>query len=194
MRLPIVAMVILILLNIAVDCYIYHAIRRGERDRRYYYYGYRKKGRRRWAKFQLWSAVILALYAVAIILLPRRSGSEEILLITMWMLFVYFSIYVPKYLYLIFDAVASLPRLWSRRRWKRLSVLGIIIAVAAFLAMWWGALINRFSIDVRQATVEIPSLPEAFDGYRIVQFSDLHLGTYGSDTTYISKVVDALNA
>ncbi len=206
MRLPIVAMVILILLNIAVDSYIYHAIRRGMRDRRhsysYYSYSYsysydysrRKKGRRRLARFQLWSAVILALYAVAVVLLPRRSGSERILLTTMWMLFVYFSIYIPKYLFLVIDLVASLPGLWGRRRWKGLSVFGIVLALATFAAMWWGALINRYSIDTRQVTVQIPSLPEEFDGYRIVQFSDLHLGTYGGDTAYVSRVVDAINA
>lgn len=57
-----------------------------------------------------------------------------------------------------------------------------------------GALINRFHTQIREVDVEIYGLPEQFDGYRMVQFSDFHVGTYGSDTTYVSHVVDCINA
>ena len=31
-------------------------------------------------------------------------------------------------------------------------------------------------------------------GYRIVQFSDSHVGTYGTDTAFVSEYVDSINA
>ncbi len=40
---------------------------------------------------------------------------------------------------------------------------------------------------------EFADLPEDFDGYKIVQFSDFHVGTYGSDTAFVSEVVDVMN-
>ena len=60
--------------------------------------------------------------------------------------------------------------------------------------MWWGAIVNRFNIDVERVTVEITGLPEQFDGYTIAQISDLHVGTYGNDTTYLHRVVEAVNS
>ncbi|MDE6394870.1 MAG: metallophosphoesterase, partial [Duncaniella sp.] len=36
-------------------------------------------------------------------------------------------------------------------------------------------------------------VPDGFDGYRIVQISDLHTGTYGSDTTFVAALVDRIN-
>ena len=60
--------------------------------------------------------------------------------------------------------------------------------------MWWGALINRYNIDVNRVDVEIEGLPAAFDGYTIAQISDLHVGTYGYDTTYVAEVADVVNS
>ena len=59
--------------------------------------------------------------------------------------------------------------------------------------MWWGALVNRFNIDVEKLDVEIPGLPEAFEDYRIVQISDLHVGTYGENVAYIEHLVEFIN-
>ncbi len=181
MRLPIIPMIILLLLNIAVDYYIYTAIKRNTKLQ--------------WlSTIQLFSAPIFLLYVIVIIMLPLRTGSNSMLLLIMWLLFFYFSIYIPKYLFLFFDVIASLPKLWHRHRCSILSVIGTVIAIIVFFAMWWGALINRYAIDIRNVTVEIPGLPETFEGYRIAQFSDLHLGTYGNDTTYVAKIVDCINA
>ena len=40
----------------------------------------------------------------------------------------------------------------------------------------------------------IADLPEAFDGYRIAQISDMHVGTYGTDDTFVAKIVDTVNS
>ena len=60
--------------------------------------------------------------------------------------------------------------------------------------MWWGALINRNRIQVNEVEIEIDRLPESFDGYRIAQLSDLHVGTFGTDTTFISRLTDRVNS
>ena len=59
--------------------------------------------------------------------------------------------------------------------------------------MWWGALVTRYDYEIKEVTLEYDNLPESFDGYRIAQFSDLHLGSYAGDTTYVSRLVDAIN-
>lgn len=60
--------------------------------------------------------------------------------------------------------------------------------------MWWGATINRFHIDVNRVEVHVDGLPEEFEGITIAQFSDLHTGTFGTDTTFVGKLVDRINS
>lgn len=45
-----------------------------------------------------------------------------------------------------------------------------------FALALWGVFIRRRWVKEREVEIEIPGLPQAFDGYRIAQLSDLHIG------------------
>lgn len=49
-------------------------------------------------------------------------------------------------------------------------------------------------IVVSRQNLKLPQLPVSFRGYKIVQISDLHLGTYAGETGFISRLVDSINA
>lgn len=131
---------------------------------------------------------------IAVICIPKRNCSTEMLTVTMWMLFTYLAFYLTKYLYVIIDLLANIPRLFKRRRIKWLSAVAGILALVFFASLWWGALFNRFNIDVKEVEVEISGLPDRFEGYRIAQFSDIHTGTFGNDTTFVTELVDRINS
>lgn len=181
MRLPLLILSVFVLVNIAVDTYIYIALR--------------NRFRSRWpSRIQLWSAIALfAMIAVAVCL-PRRDCSNSMLIAIMWMIFTYIAFYLPKYLFVIIDLVARIPRLFRRKRMKWLSATGACASVVFFGALWWAALVNRTNIDVKEVEVGIYGLPAEFDGYRIAQFSDMHVGTFGTDTTFVSEFVDRINS
>lgn len=173
-------MIILIAVNVGVDFYIWRRIERNSR--------------RRWPGVAYaWSSLLLFVFAVVTVCLPRRGGSDSVLVADMWMLFSYLSVYICKWVFIIISAIGALPALWKRPRLKGWDTAGAVISIALFAVIWWGALINRNRIDIKEITVVDPSLPQQFDGYRIVQFSDFHVGTYGTDTTFVSRVVDAIN-
>ncbi len=175
MRLQYIPLLIVILLNVGVDYYIARGLR-----------GFLKKA-------HIAVSILMFAVIVAVLLMPVRSSGGAVIIAAMWMLFTYLTVYASKYVYIIFSLLSRLPRLWKGRRWKWLNFAGIVLGCITFLAMWWGALVNRFNIDVERVTVEIPDLPDQFDGYTIVQLSDLHVGTYGTDTTYLHKVVERVN-
>ena len=54
-------------------------------------------------------------------------------------------------------------------------------------------MVTRNSIKVNEVAVSFPELPLQFNGYRIVQISDMHVGSFGNDTTFVSKVVNTIN-
>lgn len=181
MRLPIVPLCIFLLVSISVDVYIYKVLR--------------NRCRALWAsRTQLWTSIVLWAVAVAIVAMPKRDCSNTVLIATMWMLFTFLSVYIPKTLFVIIDLFASIPEAFGRHRLRWLSITGAVTAFVFFIAMWWGALIGRFEIDTREITVEIEGLPDAFDGYRIAQFSDMHVGTFGGDTTFVAAFVDRINS
>ncbi len=180
MRLPVILISIAFLISFAVDFYLYRIIAR-------------RTKRKLWRRLYLYSAIVFIVALIALVALPKRSGGDDVLVTIMWALFGYISIYFPKILCVIVDVISLLPKLWRGRRWSIVSKSGAVFAVFLFLAMWWGALVNRFTIDVEEVEMEIPGLPEQFDGYRVALFSDLHVGTYQSDTTFIAELVNEIN-
>lgn len=73
------------------------------------------------------------------------------------------------------------------------TVVGIVAAVGVCATSYYGFARGWKRLELRQHSIALAGLPAAFEGYRIVQLSDLHVGTYGSDTTYLSRLVDRVN-
>lgn len=181
MRLLLFPAIIIILVNILVDSYIYGILRR--------------RCSRIWpSRVQAWSALVFQLAVLAAICLPRRGGDNTVLLAVMWTLYAYLTVYLPKYVFVAFDFVSRIPAMMHRGRAKWLSVAGVGFALAVFVAMWWGALVNRHNLQVKECEIAIENLPEEFDGFRIAQISDLHVGTFGSDTAFVHSLVDKVNS
>ncbi len=132
--------------------------------------------------------------------------------IFMWLLFVYLIIYIPKFFYLLFYGLGYIieelmGRIFKRKRIKKvndgryprisrkkfLSQVGIVMASTPFVSLLFGALKGRFAFDVVRTRIPFPNLPKKFHGLKIVQISDLHLGSFNSNHHQIEKVVEMIN-
>ena len=60
--------------------------------------------------------------------------------------------------------------------------------------MIYGGLIERNLFMVKNVAVPCDRLPEAFDGYRIVQISDLHLRSFAGRKGALKRAVEKMNA
>lgn len=181
MRLPFVPILIFIIVNVLTDLYIYKKLKQRVKSKRV---------------SLAQSVVTIGLYVLMAVIIcwPKKSCSTGMLTALMWMIYTYITVYISKYIAVIVDLIAKIPCLFGRARIKPLSILAGIFAIGTFGMMWWGALVNRFNIDLTEVQVEIEGLPDEFDGYRMVQFSDLHVGTYQNDTTFVAELVDSINA
>lgn len=181
MRLPLLLMIFIIILNIVVDAYLYFRFKERFKSKVL-------------CNFQLYSSLAFFVYIIVAISLPRRSIDNHGLVIIMWMLYSYFAFYIPKYIYCIFSWIGEIPKLFKRKEIPYVSLSGGIVGILIFIAMWWGALFTTNQIDVETENVNFTNLPSQFNNYRIVQFSDFHLGTYDGDTTFVAKVVKKINS
>ena len=81
----------------------------------------------------------------------------------------------------------------TRRRWLRW--LCLVLALAGWGVFFYGTFLGIRGLEVRQVEFVSADLPEAFDGYRIVQFSDVHAGSYnGWREPLLREVVDSINS
>lgn len=181
MRVSLIVIVCALLVNGIADTYIYMALRSEAR-------------KRIWSRIQLWSAIALTLALLSLAVLPLRTCSEEFLRGTMWGLYAYITIYIGKYVYCVLDIISRIPILFHGHRAKWLSRTGLFLGLATFILFWWGALFNRFNLQTNEVQIVSPEIPKGFDGFTIAQISDLHLGTYGTDTTFICDLVGEINS
>lgn len=82
------------------------------------------------------------------------------------------------------------PFLPSRRQF--ISTIGLAVAALPFGAVLYGAWKGKYNYQVREYELSFDDLPEAFDGYRVTQLSDIHVGSF-DDKEEVKYAVDLVN-
>jgi predicted MPP superfamily phosphohydrolase len=136
----------------------------------------------------------------------RRDHSFMFSLVALFLLF-----FLPKLVMVIFhglDDLLHVGRLaWSKLlpgtmntagegidRMRFLSQLGLIVAAIPFTGVLYGVTKGRRNFNMARVPVRSSKLPAAFNGLRIVQISDMHLGSYGGDLSIVRHGVELINA
>ena len=102
--------------------------------------------------------------------------------------------YTPKTLYIIVNAFSIVLRKAKCIPAARIvNRLALGIALASFIVILNGITWYRYNYKIERETVCIKTLPDAFNDFRIVQLTDLHLGSYGEHYPGITKLVDEVN-
>jgi uncharacterized protein len=77
-------------------------------------------------------------------------------------------------------------------RAKFLHTTGWLLAGFALANIAWGVTRTAYQYTIRKVGLKLPNLPASFDGLKIVQISDLHLGSFAG-TTAVQKMVGMIN-
>lgn len=77
-----------------------------------------------------------------------------------------------------------------RARW--LSTIAFVLAFVPLIAIIHGILIGKSNYKVIPQTVYFKDLPEAFDGFKITQISDVHVGSF-DDVKAVKEAIQMIN-
>ncbi len=119
-----------------------------------------------------------------------------------------FILFVFKILPVIFQLITDILRLFSfgfqsfihsgirfrdvaRMKWIQITgwVAGTLFLLLMILGMaWW-----NYDFQIKQQEIVLPELPASFEGIKIVQISDIHLGSWACKREF-SRAVDMVNA
>jgi len=57
----------------------------------------------------------------------------------------------------------------------------------------YGVLWEKHNYEIIRTEIHLKNLPQSFDGFKIVQISDFHLGSLNKDTSEVNKIVGEIN-
>lgn len=145
-------------------------------------------GRKSWNRLW-WTPTVLLLVALAAFLI----GGEALHSYLGVYLVTVICISVPK----AFFALLAWPVRLLRKRFTSspIEIPGLCIpSLLLFGYLLFGAIKGKEHFQVREVTFSSPDLPEAFDGYRVLQISDLHVGSWKGNATAMQRAIDLCNA
>lgn len=90
--------------------------------------------------------------------------------------------------------VAGLVALLGGARFRTVFLWGLLSLCIPVVLMAYGTLVERNWYQVKRVEVESQSVPEGFDGFTIVQISDIHLRSYANRPQSLRKAVDRINS
>lgn len=100
---------------------------------------------------------------------PRNTTNYPIYFYFNATLFTFFIFNIP-------NALAFVLHWFIDKKSIIISLTGFIISAGLGISLLYGVVVGKQRITVKEITLNYQNLPENFDNYRIVQFSDLHIG------------------
>jgi len=91
--------------------------------------------------------------------------------------------------HVIADSQSATPSA-SRRHF--LQQAAVLVSATPFVASGYGLLYGRFDVEVVRQRIRLPRLPKAFEGFRIAQLSDIHMGPF-TTAVYLRRCVATTN-
>lgn len=145
----------------------------------YIYHRYVSRWKQVWMRRLYWLPSTLLLIGMFITFgtyEPRPEAMNRLSLL----LIVFLCINVPKAIFALLSPLCK-------------SHIGLAIALFTMAYLVFGATEGKQHFQVKEVTIESEALPRGFDGYRIVQLSDIHTGSWGNDTAPMLKAVNIIN-
>ena len=163
--------------------------------------------RSRWYWHLLWWIPGIGMMVYAAILAREKHFLPDNPDVAYVFLFLFGLLVVPKLLFSLCSVLGALfnrlcqflgrsrPQTQPKKRRNYGEPIGLAVALFGLYILFYGSFIGFGKLEVRHVDITFDDLPAAFDGYRIVQFSDVHLGTYtGSRQNILKQAVDSINA
>lgn len=159
--------------------------------------------RGRWLRLLYWLPSLLLTLALVCLMFGDNFTSLRVKLTGIYMV-AFLTVTVPKCLFVLISLLGKsvvmagrLPALALIQKWPVGTVfnaLGVAAACLGAYVILYGCISGWRRFEVKEVSFSHPDVPEAFDGYRIVQISDFHMGTIARYPDDIRRAVDIINA
>lgn len=158
----------------------------------YIYKAYIRRVSQKWTHWAYWLPSLFLLLGMTLVFSihePRPDSMQR--LSNFLLIFLCFS--VPKALFVIVILFMKFLYIISGKKLYGGYVAGGL-ALASLIYVIYGATEGKQHFQIREVTISSDELPSGFDGYRIVQISDIHSGSWTGNGAALQKAVNLINA
>lgn len=162
-----------------------------------------------WVNYSYWTFSLLCYFLILFAQFPAWSGlnkyfrtySTSILFIIIASklvldIFVLTADIISFFLWLLMKVI----QLFSKSEFHALTLnpsefiisIGFIAASILFIIIMYGMLFNTYKYQTKKLKLVLPNLPGSFEGFKIVQISDLHTGSFFNSKP-LAKAVNIIN-
>lgn len=152
------------------------------------------KGYTWWRRLLWWlPSVLMVAYSIAIAS-TRNFVPDEMMFINVYMMLVGLVV-MPKMLFALCSGIGYLVCKYTHRRRNYGNFIWLPFAAGAIYIIMYGFIVGFGKLEVKHLDLYFDDLPEAFEGYRIVHFSDAHVGSFQYDKkSILQRDIDSINA
>jgi len=125
----------------------------------------------------------------------------------------FFLFYIPKLIFIVFHVTEDIIHVskWTLSKFSSTTViesgsksleisrsrfisqLGLLIAAIPFTSILYGMAKGRFNFRISNENLKFDNLPSSFDGFKIVQISDIHIGSFIGHEVQVKKAIELVN-
>ena len=158
------------------------------------HYWRHRKGYTWWRRLLWWlPSVLMVAYSIAIAS-TRNFVPDEMMFINVYMMLVGLVV-MPKMLFAFCSGIGYLVCKYTHRHRNYGNFIWLPFAVGAIYIIMYGFIVGFGKLEVKHLDLYFDDLPEAFEGYRIVHFSDAHVGSFQYDKkSILQRDIDSINA
>lgn len=100
----------------------------------------------------------------------------------------------PKLVFSAGSIISRIVGIWQKKGRRIGERISIGLSIITLLIAIYATTIETSRIVEKEHSATFATLPKSFDGYRIVQISDLHIGSYNSRSSFVRRMVEKVNA
>ncbi len=201
---PIFALLIFSFIILLIDFYTFKGLKKIEIN-----FSWRTK---RILNTIFWIIPIIVVSAILFLFLFRETSDPAYSMIYVHSFSGFFLlVYIPKLVFILFNIIDDI---WHSAKLATLKIknrktvksdgkkitrnqfitrAGVITAGLPFLSLMYGIVWGRFNFIIRKSKISFKNLPKSFDGFKIVQISDFHIGSFLTHQEKVKEVVDLIN-
>ncbi len=111
----------------------------------------------------------------------------------MWLILAFMIIYIPKIVYGFFHFFNFTIKKLLVKETNLFRHIGLVISSMTLILIIYGGFYTPTNFQLRKQVIEIEGLPASFEGYKIIQFSDFHIGNWNQNYDIMTPITKIIN-
>jgi hypothetical protein len=161
-----------------------------------------------------WSIPILIIISLLYFRAIQPFDKEPLIFKNFFLLAGFFILfYIPKLIFIVFHLTEDIIHVikWMSSKFlssseiefsvksleisrsRFISQLGLLIAAIPFTSILYGMAKGRFNFRISNENLKFDKLPTSFDGFKIIQISDIHIGSFIGHETQVKRAIELIN-